>query len=167
MSNINPKQTTLKNSISFEGVGLHTGAKVVVTLCPAEAFHGYKFQRTDLPEQPIIEADCELVTDTSRGTTLEKNGASVSTVEHVLAALVGSEIDNALIQVNGPEMPIMDGSSISFIEGIQNIGIEELDEEKEFFEIPYNIHYQDEENQVEIIAMPVNDYRLTVMVDYN
>ena len=167
MSNINPKQTTLKEAISFEGRGLHTGAKVKVTLCPAEAYHGYKFQRTDLPEQPVIEADCDLVTDTSRGTTLEKNGASISTVEHVLAALVGSEVDNALIQIDGPEMPIMDGSSIAFMEGIRKVGIEEFEEEKEFFEIPYNIHFQDEENQVEIIAMPVNDYRLTVMVDYN
>jgi UDP-3-O-[3-hydroxymyristoyl] N-acetylglucosamine deacetylase / 3-hydroxyacyl-[acyl-carrier-protein] dehydratase len=167
MNTINPKQTTLKQSVSFEGVGLHTGAKVTVTLCPAPAFHGYKFQRTDLEGQPIIEADCDLVTDTSRGTTLEKNGASISTVEHVLAALVGCEIDNALIQINGPEMPIMDGSSIRFVEGIHSTGSEELEEEREYFEIPYNIHYQDEENQVEIIAMPVNDYRLTVMVDYN
>lgn len=167
MNTINPKQTTLKQSVSFEGVGLHTGAKVTVTLCPAPAFHGYKFQRTDLEGQPIIEADCDLVTDTSRGTTLEKNGASISTVEHVLAALVGCEIDNALIQINGPEMPIMDGSSIRFVEGIYSTGSEELEEEREYFEIPYNIHYQDEENQVEIIAMPVNDYRLTVMVDYN
>jgi len=167
MSTLNPKQTTLKQSILFEGVGLHTGAKVTVTLCPAEAFHGYKFQRVDLPEMPIIEADCDLVTDTSRGTTIEKNNVSVSTIEHVLAALVGCEVDNALIQVNGPEMPIMDGSSIRFVEGINEIGLFELEEEREYFEIPYNIHYQDEDNQVEIIAMPVNDYRLTVMVDYN
>jgi UDP-3-O-[3-hydroxymyristoyl] N-acetylglucosamine deacetylase/3-hydroxyacyl-[acyl-carrier-protein] dehydratase len=116
---------------------------------------------------PIIEADADLVTDTSRGTTLEKNGASVSTIEHVLASLVGSEVDNCLIQVDGPEMPIMDGSSISFVEGIKNVGIVELEEDREYFEIPHNIHYQDLENQVEIVAMPAVDYRLTVMVDYN
>jgi UDP-3-O-[3-hydroxymyristoyl] N-acetylglucosamine deacetylase/3-hydroxyacyl-[acyl-carrier-protein] dehydratase len=167
MSNLNPKQTTLNESISFQGVGLHTGASVTVTLCPAPENHGYKFQRTDLPDQPIIEADCDLVTDTSRGTTLEKNGASVSTIEHVLASLVGMEVDNALICVDGPEMPIMDGSSIVFVEGIKKIGTRDQDAEREYFEIPYNIHYSDVENQVEIIAMPVNEYRLTVMVDYN
>ena len=167
MNNLNPKQTTLNESISFTGVGLHTGANVTVTICPASEHHGYKFQRTDLPDQPIIEADCDLVTDTSRGTTLEKNGASVSTVEHVLASLVGMEVDNALICIDGPEMPIMDGSSIVFVEGIKKVGIKELEAEREYFEIPYNIHYTDPENQVEIIAMPVNEYRLTVMVDYN
>ena len=167
MSNLNPKQTTLNKSISFQGVGLHTGANVTVTLCPAPENHGYKFQRTDLPDQPIIEADCDLVTDTSRGTTLEKNGASVSTIEHVLASLVGMEVDNVLICVDGPEMPIMDGSSIVFVEGIKKIGTRDQDAEREYFEIPYNIHYSDSENQVEIIAMPVNEYRLTVMVDYN
>jgi len=167
MNNLNPKQTTLNNEISFTGVGLHTGASVTVTLKPAPDNYGYKFQRTDLAELPIIEADCDLVTDTSRGTTLEKKGASVSTVEHVLAALVGMECDNALICVDGPEMPIMDGSSIVFVMGIKKVGLKELESEREYFEIPYNIHYNDHDNQVEIIAMPVNEYRLTVMVDYN
>lgn len=167
MSKINPKQTTLSNNISFEGVGLHTGAPATVTLCPAPENHGYKFQRMDVDGQPIIDADCDLVTDTSRGTTLEKDGISISTVEHVLASLVGSEIDNALIQIDGPEMPILDGSSIDFIEGIKKIGSVEQEADREYFEIPHNIHYVDEENSVEIIAMPVDDYRLTVMVDYN
>ncbi len=167
MNNLNPKQTTLNNEVSFTGVGLHTGASVTVTLKPAPDNHGYKFQRIDLPDEPIIEADCDLVTDTSRGTTLEKKGATVSTVEHVLAALVGMECDNALICVDGPEMPIMDGSSIVFVEGIKKIGLKELETEREYFEIPYNIHFSDPDNQVEIIAMPVNEYRLTVMVDYN
>lgn len=167
MSSINNKQTTLNGKISFNGVGLHTGKSTKVTLCPAESNHGYKFQRTDVENDIIIEADCDLVTDTSRGTTLEKEGVSISTVEHVLAALVGCEVDNALIQIDGPEMPIMDGSSIEFVKGINEIGTVELDEQKEYFEIPYNIHYQDEETGVEIIAMPVDDYRLTVMVDYN
>jgi len=167
MPNINPKQTTLANKLEFKGVGLHTGAEVKVILCPAADNHGYKFQRIDLDEMPIIEADADLVTDTSRGTTLEKNGASVSTTEHVLASLVGSEVDNCLIQVDGPEMPIMDGSSISFVEGIKSVGIVELEEDREYFEIPHNIHYQDLDNQVEIVAMPATDYRLTVMVDYN
>jgi UDP-3-O-[3-hydroxymyristoyl] N-acetylglucosamine deacetylase/3-hydroxyacyl-[acyl-carrier-protein] dehydratase len=167
MSNLSQKQTTLAAPVSFTGVGLHTGAKVTVTLVPAQDNFGYKFQRIDLVDQPIIEADCDLVTDTSRGTTLEKNGVKISTIEHVLAALVGSEVDNALIQIDGPEMPIMDGSSIVFVKGIEETGIRELDEEREYFEIPYNINYTDAANQVEIIAMPVNEYRLTVMVDYN
>ena len=167
MSQINPKQTTLKAPVTLQGVGLHSGAEVSLTFQPAEAHHGYKFRRVDLPGQPIIEADCDLVTDTSRGTTLEKNGASISTVEHVLAALVGLEIDNVLMDVSGPEMPIMDGSSIPFVEALSACGTIELEAEREYFEIPYNIHYTDPENQVEIIAMPVNEYRLTVMVDYN
>ena len=167
MNNINPKQTTLLSDIELSGVGLHTGANVTLRLRPAAENHGYKFKRVDLPGEPIIEADCDLVTDTSRGTTLEKNGASVSTVEHVLAALVGLEVDNVLIEINGPEMPIMDGSSLPFVDAIEACGLIELEADREYFEIPYNIHFTNEENNVEIIAMPVNDYRITVMVDYN
>lgn len=167
MNNINPKQTTLQSTIELSGVGLHTGANVILRIVPAAENHGYKFKRTDLAGEPIIEADCDLVTDTSRGTTLEKNGASVSTVEHVLAALVGMEVDNALIEIDGPEMPIMDGSSLPFVHAIEACGIVELEADREYFEIPYNIHFTNEENNVEIIAMPVNEYRITVMVDYN
>ena len=167
MNQLNPKQTTLKSPVHISGVGLHTGANVNLTLNPAPENHGYKFRRTDLEGSPVIEADCDLVTDTSRGTTLTKNGASVSTVEHVLAALVGMEVDNVLIDIDGPEMPIMDGSSRPFVEVIEACEILELEAEREYFEIPYNINFTDEENKVEIIAMPVNDYRLTVMVDYN
>lgn len=167
MSKLNPKQTTLKKPVTLSGVGLHTGAAVTLTFHPAEENHGYKFRRTDIEGQPVIEADCDLVTDTSRGTTLEKNGAKVSTVEHVLAALVGAEIDNVLMDITGPEMPILDGSSKPFIEALFDAGIAEQEADREYFEIPYNIHFTDDENQVEIIAMPVDDYRLTVMIDYN
>src|SRR5687768_6035097 len=111
MNQINPKQTTLKQALTLTGVGLHTGEKVTLTFHPAPENHGYKFRRVDLPSPVIIEADCDLVTDTARGTTLEKKGAKVSTVEHVLAALVGCEIDNVLMDIDAPEMPIMDGSS--------------------------------------------------------
>ncbi len=161
------KQTTLKEKINLKGVGLHTGAEVEIIFNPAPENHGYKFQRTDLDKQPIIEADCDLVVDTSRGTTLEKNGARVSTVEHVLAALVGLEIDNCLIQINGPEMPIMDGSSKPFVDKLISVGVIEQDAEREYFEIPQNVHYSDKDNQVEMVAMPLNEYRATVMVDYN
>jgi len=167
MTQIITKQNTLKAPIELTGTGLHTGEYVTLRILPAPENHGYKFQRTDLPGEPIIEADCDLVTDTSRGTTLEKNGARVSTVEHVLASLVGMQVDNALIQVDGPEMPIMDGSSIFFVTAIQEVGLPEQDAEREYFDVPYNIHYNDDKNRVEMVAMPLNDYRLTVMVDYN
>lgn len=161
------KQTTIKEAVTVSGVGLHTGANVKLTFLPAPANHWYKFQRVDLDGQPIIEADCELVTDTSRGTTLEKNGVKVSTVEHALAALVGLEIDNVLLQIDGPEMPIMDGSSIQFVEKLLAAGIVELEAEREYFHVPVNVHYNDSENKVEMVAMPLDDYRATVMVDYN
>lgn len=161
------KQTTLKNSITVSGVGLHTGAVVNLTFSPAPVNHWYKFQRTDLEGQPIIEADCELVVDTSRGTTLEKNGARISTVEHALAALVGLEIDNVLLEIDGPEMPIMDGSSKPFVDALLSVGIVEQDAEREYFHIPVNVHYNDNQNHIEMVAMPLDDYRATVMVDYN
>lgn len=161
------KQTTLKQAVTVSGVGLHTGAKVNLTFNPAPANHWYKFQRTDLDGQPIIDADCELVTDTSRGTTLEKGNVKVSTVEHALAALVGLEIDNVLLQIDGPEMPIMDGSSILFVEKLLEAGIVELEIEREYFQVPVNVHYNDPANRVEMVAMPLDDYRATVMVDYN
>lgn len=161
------KQTTIKQAVTISGVGLHTGANVKLTFCPAPENHGYKFQRVDLDKQPIIEADCDLVVDTSRGTTLEKNGARVSTVEHALAALVGLEIDNVLLQIDGPEMPIMDGSSKPFVDKLLAVGIVEQEAEREYFIIPTNVHYNDPEHQVEMVAMPLDGYRATVMVDYN
>src|SRR5688572_19214376 len=167
MSKMSPKQTTLKAPVTLSAVGLHTGESVTLTFHPAPENHGYKFRRIDVSGSPEIEADCDLVTDTSRGTTLEKKGVKVSTVEHVLAALVGAEIDNVMMDIDGPEMPIMDGSSKPFIEALLATGIVELDADREYFEIPYNIHYTDEAHGVEIIGMPVGEYRLTVMVDYN
>lgn len=164
---MNEKQSTIKKPISVEGVGLHTGQKVKLTFNPAEEHHGFKFQRVDLPDQPVIDADCDYVTDTSRGTTLEHNGCKVSTIEHVLAACVGLQIDNLLIQVDSAEMPIMDGSSKPFVEVLLEAGIELQSADREYFEIPHNIHYHDDDGNVEMVAMPLNNYRLTVMVDYN
>lgn len=161
------KQTTLKKAVTVSGVGLHTGANVTLTFAPAPVNHWYKFQRTDLEGQPIIEADCELVVDTSRGTTLEKNGARISTIEHALAALVGLEIDNVMLQVDGPEMPIMDGSSMPFVQLLKEAGIVEQEAEREYFYVPSNVHYNDVQNHIEMVAMPLDDYRATVMVDYN
>src|SRR5678810_504008 len=124
------KQHTIISEASISGTGLHTGVLVDLTLKPATPGFGIQFQRIDLPGKPIIKADCDLVTDTSRGTTLESNGAKVSTVEHVLAALVGMGIDNCLVEVNGPEMPIMDGSSEQFVQMIEESGVVEQDADK-------------------------------------
>ncbi len=160
-------QTTINAPVTVKGVGLHTGKAVTMVIQPAPEDHGYKFQRTDLEGQPIVEADADLVVDVSRGTTIEKNGARINTVEHVLAALVGLEVDNALIQLDAPETPIMDGSSKPFIDAILEIGIKEQSKEREYFEIPENISYAEPDRGVEMVAMPLDEYRLTVMIDYN
>src|SRR6195952_1806175 len=164
---MNVKQRTIKAPVSISGTGLHTGESVTMTFNPAAEKHGYKFRRIDLPGQPVIDADCDNVTDTSRGTTLTQNGASVSTVEHVLAALVGLEIDNVLIDMDGPETPIMDGSSIQFIDAIEEAGFQEQEADREYYHIPHNIHYSEPDRKVEMVAMPLDDYRFTCMVDYN
>ncbi|MBL7894206.1 MAG: bifunctional UDP-3-O-[3-hydroxymyristoyl] N-acetylglucosamine deacetylase/3-hydroxyacyl-ACP dehydratase [Bacteroidia bacterium] len=161
------KQHTIKQKVSVTGVGLHTGKKVTLTFNPAPENHWFKFQRTDVEGQPIIEADADLVVDTSRGTTLEKNGVRVHTTEHVLAALVGLGIDNCLIQVDGPEMPIMDGSSWKFIEALEAAEIVEQDAEREYFELTENLTYEDPIKKVEMLAVPQETFRVTVMVDYN
>lgn len=161
------KQTTLKGPVTLSGVGLHTGAVVNMTLQPAAENHGYKFKRLDIEGQPIVDADVDNVVDTSRGTTIEQNGARVYTVEHILAALAGLEIDNVLIELDGPEIPIMDGSAEIFVDEITKTGFIEQDVEREYFVVPSNIHYVEEEKGLEMIAMPLDDYRLTVMVDYN
>ncbi len=161
------KQRTIKQAVSLTGVGLHTGKPVTLTFNPAPENHWYKFQRVDLPEQPIIDADVDLVVDTSRGTTLEKNGARVYTTEHVLAALVGLGIDNCLIQVSGPEMPIMDGSSWKFIEALEAAEIVEQNADRDYFVLSDNLTYEDPVKKVEMLAVPQDTYRTTVMVDYN
>jgi len=160
------KQRTIQKSVSVSGVGLHTGKPVTLTFLPAAENHWFKFQRMDLEGQPIIDADAELVVDTSRGTTLEKNGARVHTTEHVLAALLGLGIDNCLIQVTGPEMPIMDGSSIKFIEALESVGIAEQEAERDYFELTENITFEDPIKKVEMLAVPQDAFRATVMVDY-
>jgi len=159
-------QRTLKESIKFTGVGLHTGETVNLEICPAPVNHGYKFQRVDLEGQPIIKADVDLVIGTERGTTLEANGARVYTTEHVLAALYGMKVDNALIKVDAPEIPIMDGSAILFINEIERVGFEEQDAVREYFELTDNIPWEDVEKGIEFLAIPDKEYRVTVMVDY-
>jgi UDP-3-O-[3-hydroxymyristoyl] N-acetylglucosamine deacetylase/3-hydroxyacyl-[acyl-carrier-protein] dehydratase len=161
------RQTTLKRPVAISGVGLHTGVKVNMTFKPAPENHGYKFQRIDQPGQPIIEADVDLVVETNRGTTLGKNGVKVSTVEHALAALAGLEIDNVLIELDGPEVPILDGSSMPFIKALEEGGIETQNAERVYYTLSENITYEDPSRKTEMLAVPSPDFRLTVMVDYN
>lgn len=160
-------QCTLAESLQFLGVGLHTGEKVTLEICPAPENHGYKFQRIDLEEQPIIPADVELVVATDRGTTLEHKGARVYTTEHVLAALVGCGVDNALIKINGPEIPIMDGSSLPYVHAIELTGKIEQEAERIYLELDEIIPWEDVEKNIEFLAVPNPVYRITVMVDYN
>jgi UDP-3-O-[3-hydroxymyristoyl] N-acetylglucosamine deacetylase/3-hydroxyacyl-[acyl-carrier-protein] dehydratase len=161
------KQHTLNQSISISGTGLHTGILVDMTLHPANPGFGIQFQRVDLPNQPVIKADCDLVTDTSRGTTLQVGDAKVSTVEHILAALVGLGVDNLLIELNGPEIPIMDGSSTPFIEAIEKVGVLEQDAAKAWYSIDENIFHYDEDKRVEMVALPALDYQITTLIDFN
>jgi len=160
-------QQTLKGSVTLQGVGLHTGAHVTMTMKPANPGFGIRFQRVDLPEKPVVKADVDYVVDTSRGTTIEYNGARVSTIEHTLAALVGLEIDNILIELDGPEVPILDGSSRQFIEAIDSVGIQEQDAKRIVYSIDSNIHFYDPVKNVDMLAVPSNEYQITTLIDFN
>ncbi len=161
------RQTTIRDTVSISGIGLHTGASVTLTFHPAPENHGYRFRRIDVSGQPIVEADVDNVTDTERGTTISKNGAKVSTIEHVLASLAGLEIDNVLMDIDGPEIPILDGSSRPFIDILLKAGIVTQNEERLYYSLSENISYEDPTRKTEMLAVPSEDFRLTVMVDYN
>ncbi|MGB2995355.1 MAG: bifunctional UDP-3-O-[3-hydroxymyristoyl] N-acetylglucosamine deacetylase/3-hydroxyacyl-ACP dehydratase [Ferruginibacter sp.] len=161
------KQHTLAKSISISGTGLHTGINVDMTLKPANAGFGFQFQRMDLPGKPVIKADCDLVTDTSRGTTLEQGDTKVSTVEHLLAALVGMGVDNCLVEINGPEIPIIDGSSKPFTDIIEETGVAEQEAAKIWYSIDTNISFYDDAKRVEMTALPATSYHLTTLIDFN
>lgn len=160
------KQKTIKNPITLTGVGLHTGNKVTMTLKPAPVNHGFAFVRVDLEGAPIIEAKAEYVVNTQRGTNLEKNGVQIQTSEHILAAAVGLDIDNLLIEVDASEPPIMDGSSKYFVEAIENAGVVEQNGEIEEYVVKEVISYKDEVTGSEIILMPSDTYQVTTMVDF-
>ena len=160
------KQKTLGNSFKIEGKGLHTGVTVTMIFLPAPVNHGFKFKRVDLENQPIIPADVDLVIDTSRGTLLEKDGARIGTIEHALAALIGMDLDNVLVEVNNEEAPIVDGSSKYFVEAIEKAGVVEQNAEREYFEITDKIEIHDEKSGAHIIALPDNDYSLNVMISF-
>ncbi len=159
-------QKTIKNEVSLEGIGLHTGNKVFLTFKPAAVNTGFTFVRTDLEGQPAIEALACYVTDTQRGTNIEKNGVVINTSEHVLAAVVGMDIDNIVIEIDAAEPPIMDGSSKYFIEVLEKAGIVEQDAERDIYEVKDIISFKDEETGSEIMIMPSDKYEITTMVDF-
>ena len=160
------KQTTISKKVSLKGVGLHTGLDVEINFLPAEINNGYSFRRVDLEGMPILNADANLVTNTQRGTCLEKNGVIIQTCEHVLAALVGLEIDNVIIELNTSEPPIMDGSSMYFVEALERAGKEEQDAFREIFVVKDVISYTDEQSGSEITIIPSDEYQITTMVDF-
>ena len=160
------KQKTIEKKISLKGVGLHTGKDVTITFCPAPVNNGFSFKRVDLEGSPVIEADANYVTNTQRGTCLEKNGVTIQTSEHVLAALVGLDVDNAIIELNEAEPPIMDGSSKFFVEAIEKAGIVEQDDFREEYVVSHVVSYTDEESGSEILIMPSKEYQVTTMVDF-
>ncbi|MDR0619935.1 MAG: bifunctional UDP-3-O-[3-hydroxymyristoyl] N-acetylglucosamine deacetylase/3-hydroxyacyl-ACP dehydratase [Bacteroidales bacterium] len=159
------KQKTLASAVEFRGTGLHTGKNVSVRILPAEPNSWYSFKRVDLPDSTLVPATANFVTDTSRGTTLTKDGVSIATVEHFLSALAGLEIDNALIEVDGPEMPILDGSAAPITEKILKAGIVELQAERKYFEIRSKITLED--GEATLSAAPHHERKITVMIDFN
>ena len=161
------KQTTLKGSFSLCGKGLHTGLSLTVTFNPAPENHGYKIQRIDLDGMPVIDAIAENVVDTQRGTVLGKGDIRVSTIEHGMAALYALGINNCLIQVNGPEFPILDGSAIKYIEKIKEIGIDEQNAPKDYYIIRKKIEVKDEATGSSIIILPDEEFSLTAMCSFN
>ena len=160
------KQTTITKKVSLTGVGLHTGQEVIINFLPAEINDGYKFRRLDLEGLPMINADANLVTNTQRGTCLEKNGVTIQTCEHVLAALVGLEIDNVIIELSTSEPPIMDGSSKYFVKALESAGIKQLEAFREVFVVKEVISYVDDKSGSEITIIPSDSYQITTMVDF-
>ncbi|WP_347053416.1 bifunctional UDP-3-O-[3-hydroxymyristoyl] N-acetylglucosamine deacetylase/3-hydroxyacyl-ACP dehydratase [Flavobacterium olei] len=160
------KQKTIKNEISLTGVGLHTGKEVTMTFKPAPINNGFTFVRVDLQGQPVIEADANYVVNTQRGTNLEKLGVKIQTPEHVLAAVVGCDLDNIIIELNASELPIMDGSSKYFVEAIEKAGIEEQDASRNVYVVKEVISFTDEATGSEILVMPSDEYQVTTMVDF-
>jgi UDP-3-O-[3-hydroxymyristoyl] N-acetylglucosamine deacetylase / 3-hydroxyacyl-[acyl-carrier-protein] dehydratase len=160
-------QCTIKAAATVKGVGLHTGEVVTLTLRPAPDNYGYKFQRIDLPDTPVIAADVSKVVATNRGTVIKQGDAQISTIEHVLSALVGLGIDNALLEIDGGEVPILDGSAAIFVQKILEVGIEEQNTPREYFNITETITFKDETTGAEYTAMPADDYCLTTLIDFN
>lgn len=160
-------QHTLKEPVKISGAGIHTGGFVTINILPAEPNTGIYFKRIDLEGQPTVKADVDNVVETNRSTTIEANGARVSTIEHLMAALMGMQIDNAIIEIDGEEVPILDGSASQFIEHLANAGVQQQDVEKIYYKIHHNITFVDEEKKVEMVAMPYDGYRINTLIDFN
>jgi UDP-3-O-[3-hydroxymyristoyl] N-acetylglucosamine deacetylase/3-hydroxyacyl-[acyl-carrier-protein] dehydratase len=160
------KQKTIRSEIALTGVGLHTGKEVKMVFKPAPINNGFTFVRVDLEGNPIIEADANYVVNTQRGTNLEKLGVKIQTSEHVLAALVGCDVDNVIIEINAPELPIMDGSSKDFVEAIEQAGVVEQEAMRKYYVVKEVISFTDEATGSEILVMPCDDYQVTAMVDF-
>ncbi|MCX7930789.1 MAG: bifunctional UDP-3-O-[3-hydroxymyristoyl] N-acetylglucosamine deacetylase/3-hydroxyacyl-ACP dehydratase [Chlorobi bacterium] len=161
------RQRTISGPVSFSGVGLHTGNSSTITFLPAPEHYGYRFVRTDIPNSPEIPALTDYVTDIARGTTISLDGVSVHTVEHVLAALVGLQIDNCRMELTANEPPVGDGSALPFVEALQKTRIIEQSAPREYLVFDQPIRYTNEEKGVDLVALPNDDYRVTVMIDYN
>ncbi len=161
------KQRTIAQSVTFMGKGLHTGAEVTINVLAADENHGIKFKRIDLEGQPIIDAVAEAVVDTSRSTTIGAGEAKVSTLEHLMGALYACDIDNALIEINAPEVPIMDGSAASYVEKFTEDGTVEQEAEREYFVVDKKIVYEDIERGVKIEIYPDEEFSANVNVDFN
>jgi len=160
-------QHTLASPISISGVGIHSGQVVEIFLKPSEPNKGIVFQRIDLKGKPTVKADVDNVVDTTRSTTIEAAGARVSTIEHLMAALVGCQIDNVLIEINGAEVPILDGSATPFVEVIEKAGAKKQEAQKIYYTLKHNISFFDEEKKVEMVAMPYGEYRINTLIDFN
>jgi UDP-3-O-[3-hydroxymyristoyl] N-acetylglucosamine deacetylase / 3-hydroxyacyl-[acyl-carrier-protein] dehydratase len=160
------KQKTIKSEVTLKGVGLHTGQEVIMTFKPAPVNNGFTFVRVDLEGHPIIEADANHVVNTQRGTNLEKNAVKIQTSEHVLAACVGCDIDNLIIELNASEPPIMDGSSKYFVEALEKAEVVEQDADRKVYIVKEVISYTDESTGSEILVMPCDSYQVTTMVDF-
>lgn len=161
------KQSTLKSSFKISGKGLHTGLQINATFNPAPCGHGYKIKRVDLDEEVIIDALAENVIETQRGTVIAKGDVKVSTIEHALAALYAAGIDNCLIEVDAPELPILDGSAIHYVEKIEEVGIEEQAEEKDYYIVKQKIEVVDEKTGASLIALPDDEFSVETMIEFN
>ena len=160
-------QHTVANEVAISGVGIHTGQTVQMILKPAEANTGIIFKRVDLPGSPTVKADVDNVVETTRSTTIESNGARVSTIEHLMAALVGNQIDNVVIEINGAEVPILDGSSEPFVDIIRKAGLKKLDAQKIYYTLQHNITFSDDQKKVEMVALPYDEFRINTLIDFN
>lgn len=161
------KQQTLNGQFSVKGKGLHTGLEIEAEFLPAPENHGYKFQRVDLPGEPVIDALAENVVDTSRGTTIARGDVRISTIEHALAALYAAGIDNVLIKLNAPEMPILDGSAREYCEKIEALGLEEQTVDKNYYVVKHKIEVRDEHTGAHLTVLPDNDFSIDVMISYD